>query len=170
MATRIAIMDKGVIQQVGTPDDIYNQPENLFVADFVGAPAMNMVDSDICVKGKKVTAPITGSALMLNLARYRWRTPAVHGQKVTIGFRAEHVSSGDKAPGGAKQAFRLPVQFVETSGPDAIAFLQFAGALRPIAMRIDPAQVKKFQVGAIVPVNLPIEKINIFDAHTGRRL
>ncbi len=42
MATKIAVMNRGVIQQVGTPDDIYDQPENLFVADFIGSPAMNM--------------------------------------------------------------------------------------------------------------------------------
>ena len=49
MATKIAVMDTGVIQQVGTPDEIYDTPENLFVADFVGSPAMNMLD---CVIGE----------------------------------------------------------------------------------------------------------------------
>ena len=47
MATKIAVMNKGVIQQFGTPDEIYDQPENIFVADFVGAPSMNMVDAVI---------------------------------------------------------------------------------------------------------------------------
>ena len=45
MATKIAVMNKGVIQQVGTPDEIYDQPENVFVADFVGSPSMNMLDA-----------------------------------------------------------------------------------------------------------------------------
>ena len=45
MATKIAVMDKGVIQQLGSPDEIYDLPENVFVADFVGAPSMNMVDA-----------------------------------------------------------------------------------------------------------------------------
>ena len=56
MATKIAVMNKGVIQQFGTPDEIYDQPANLFVADFVGSPAMNMLDCVVRQEGSDLVA------------------------------------------------------------------------------------------------------------------
>ena len=76
MATKIAVMNKGVIQQVGTPDEIYDTPENIFVADFVGSPAINMVDC-VLQGGRRIgmlSPSRTESAF--DLSGYPWRVPA----------------------------------------------------------------------------------------------
>ena len=79
MATKIAVMNKGVIQQVGSPDEIYDFPENVFVADFIGSPAMNMVDGVISKANGAATmiserAGLTLRSLRLSLAACRRRT------------------------------------------------------------------------------------------------
>src|SRR5690606_11147692 len=56
MATRVAVMNGGVIQQIGTPDEIYERPQNLFVAKFIGSPAMNILDTRIMRAGNEVGA------------------------------------------------------------------------------------------------------------------
>ena len=56
MATRIAVMDGGVIQQFGTPDEIYERPANLFVARFIGSPPMNILETTIDLAGNRVVA------------------------------------------------------------------------------------------------------------------
>src|SRR5258706_8303131 len=73
MATKIAIMDKGVIQQIGTPDEIYDLPENTFVADFVGSPSMNMLDT-VVKRANGSTSAVEGSAnISFDLSDYLWR-------------------------------------------------------------------------------------------------
>ena len=94
MATKIAVMNKGVIQQVGTPDEIYDHPENVFVADFLGSPAMNMLDGEVTARhgagGVQVRVPGSGS---FDLSDYRWRQAPGESQKVKVGFRPEHFLS-----------------------------------------------------------------------------
>ena len=107
MATKIAVMNKGVIQQVGTPDEIYDHPENVFVADFLGSPAMNMVDGEVTARhgagGVQVRVPGSGS---FDLSDYRWRQAAGEKQKVKVGFRPEHFARARRGAGGAERALR----------------------------------------------------------------
>ena len=79
LADRVVVMKEGIIQQVGSPTEIYDNPANAFVASFIGSPAMNLIDGE--VKNKKFTADLT-SVSGLN----------VENSKVTLGFRAEDAS------------------------------------------------------------------------------
>jgi multiple sugar transport system ATP-binding protein len=87
MGTRIAVMDKGELQQVGPPQELYDHPKNLFVAGFIGSPAMNFVDvssSDSQVSGSGMTFPIP--------TRYG---KVASGRSLVAGFRPEHLELGD---------------------------------------------------------------------------
>jgi multiple sugar transport system ATP-binding protein len=168
MATKIAVMNKGVIEQLGTPDEIYDQPENVFVADFVGAPAMNMVEASISRANGAVAAVEPRSGTRFDLSRYRWRKPPEDGQTVKVGFRSEHfVQPGEEGEADAIMRFELPIQFVEKLGADAIAFLDLAGAT--IAARVDPA-AERYRRSRIAAVQLRLDRVNVFDAGTGLRL
>src|SRR6185436_16097762 len=90
MATKIAVMNKGVIQQVGTPDEIYDSPENVFVADFVGSPAINMVDCILRSEAAGWKAVSERDGIAFDLSGYRWRAPAEANRAVKVAFRAEH--------------------------------------------------------------------------------
>ncbi len=169
MATKIAVMNKGVIQQLGSPDEIYDQPENVFVADFVGAPSMNMIEATLHRENGTVLAELAGSAIRVDLSSYRWRGSPPDRQPVKVGFRSEHFAPADEdAPAGPTLRLELPVQFVEKSGAEAIAFLDLAGAT--IAARIEPGAAERYRRSPTAAVTLQLDKVNVFDAGTGRRL
>src|SRR5690606_4705722 len=88
MATKIAVMDGGVIQQFGTPDEIYEAPRNLFVAGFIGSPAMNLRRGVISQVNGRTSAQIDG--VSLDLTRYRFATAPKDGQEIVLGLRPEH--------------------------------------------------------------------------------
>ena len=106
MATKIAVMNKGVIQQVGSPDEIYDFPENVFVADFIGSPAMNMVDGVISKANGAATMISERAGLSFDLSDYPWRRPAEDGQRVKVGFRPEHFAEIGDSPQGRTHADR----------------------------------------------------------------
>ena len=166
MATRIAVMDRGVIQQIGAPDDIYDRPENVFVADFVGSPAMNMIEAAAMPDGLAARTDLGGA--MFDLSRYAWRERPAEGRRLKIGFRPEHVTPSGAAIDGPAAALRLRVQFVERSGPEAIALLDFFG--KPIAARIEPSTAAAFAQNQDTSVSLALDKISVFDASSGQRL
>ena len=144
MATKIAVMNRGVIQQVGSPDDIYDQPENVFVADFVGSPAMNIRDGVIRRANGGFAASDDGADLAYDLADYPWRQTPREGQKVRIGFRPEHfVQESDETPHGRTMRFQFPVTFVEKAGPDAIAFLSLPKDI--VTVRIDARTADRYR-------------------------
>ena len=72
LATKIAVMHEGEMQQFGTPDEIYNHPANIFVADFIGSPAMNLVPATI---GGNGSASVSGLAARRRASRSRYRWP-----------------------------------------------------------------------------------------------
>ena len=166
MATKIAVMNKGVIQQVGSPDAIYDEPENVFVADFVGSPAMNMLDG--VIKRVNGSAAAAVDNITFDLSGYKWRETARDGQAVKIGFRPEHFVQAGEETTGKTLRFDLPVQFLEKSGPDAIAFLVAASGT--IAVRVDARTADRYRREPTASVMLPLEKINVFNAETGRRM
>jgi len=115
-----------------------------------------------------VLAVAEGRALTFDLADYRWRAEPRDGQPVKIGFRPEHfVQPGDEVAGKALR-IDLPVQFIEKSGPDAIAFLGLAGG--NIAVRVEPHAAARYRQGETAAVLLPLHVLNVFDAETGRRM
>src|SRR5262245_32137038 len=84
MATKIAIMDAGVIQQFGTPDEIYSNPKNLFVAGFIGSPAMNLRRGKISQANGTVRASVEG--VDLDLGRYSFESRPADGQPIVVGL------------------------------------------------------------------------------------
>ncbi len=148
MADRIAVMDHGVLQQVGTPLEIYDRPANTFVASFIGSPAMNLIPGEI--RGGAFTAPgveIPGFA-------------AADGP-VTLGFRAE---DAQVAASGEIQA---PVYSMELLGDSSMATLQLGS--KSFAA-IKAAKDFKVEIGENLAVRAPARICHLFDAQTGQRL
>jgi multiple sugar transport system ATP-binding protein len=168
MATRIAVMDKGVIQQAATPDEIYDRPENTFVASFIGAPAMNLLDCEIKKANGSVAAVDPVNAIAFDLGEYEWRQPPEVGRKVKVGFRPEHFLAAGDAGSSRHIPIERPIEYFEKSGPDAVAFLSLQG--QALAARVDARILNRFRRGATLPLALSLDKINVFDAGNGRRL
>jgi multiple sugar transport system ATP-binding protein len=167
MATRIAVMNGGVIQQFGTPETIYEAPANLFVAGFFGAPAMNLKPARIARAGGRVGA-VFGTGARIDLDGYRFAAHPEEDAPIIVGMRPEHFAAPDAPLEGAAAVFDLPVQATERTGSDATGYLHFDDGL--LSLRVEPDHAAGLRPGQTVSVAFPQGKANLFDARTGHRL
>jgi multiple sugar transport system ATP-binding protein len=166
MATRIAVMDSGVIQQFGTPDEIYGRPQNLFVAGFIGSPAMNLRQGAISKHNGKVSADLEG--IRLDLTNYPFQAQPTDGAPIVVGLRPEHFGEPGEDVADPSATFELPMQYTEKTGSDATGYLKFGSGL--LAVRIDPEEIARVKTGEAVKVAFPQGKLHLFDAQSGQRL
>jgi len=168
MATRIAIMNAGVIQQFDTPDAVYEKPANLFVAGFIGSPAMNLFPATVSTAGG-VTAKLAGSGVRVDLSHYPFVAAPRDGASVTLGFRPEHFLAPNQASGAAVAAtFSLPVQYTEKTGAEATGYFNTDKGL--LAVSIAPEQIGQFRQGDVANLSFPHDKLHAFDSGSGQRL
>ena len=160
MADRIAVMDHGVLQQVGTPLEVYNEPANLFVARFIGSPGMNLLDGRLEEREGRmhVELPAIGQSVALDEADAAAARGAPAAE-IVYGFRPEEVALGDAAP------IRLPVGFVERIGSRTVLHLGEGGAAKAVFQ--GDAGVGLNDVARFVPNP---GTVRLFDRASGRRL
>ncbi|MGB3911606.1 MAG: sn-glycerol-3-phosphate ABC transporter ATP-binding protein UgpC [Pseudolysinimonas sp.] len=157
MGDRIAVLKDGVLQQVGTPRDLYEHPENVFVAGFIGSPAMNLFDADIVDGGLKFG---TGTAKV-----DREVTANTKAKKVTIGVRPE-----DLVISTSGQGLPVEVDVVEELGADGYLYghTEVDGSRVEIVARVDGRNHPN--PGENIIVNPTPAHIHAFDFETGQRL
>jgi multiple sugar transport system ATP-binding protein len=147
LATRIVVMRDGQVQQVGTPADVYDRPANLFVAGFLGAPAMNFVTGAIdgrgCFRAGALTLPITGDA-----------------QPAVLGVRPEHI----RIDGGGKLAGA--VELVEPMGNHQVVWLRCGAHLLSCIVQ----DARTFAPGEAVAFTIDAARARLFDPHDGKAL
>ena len=164
LADRIVIMRDGYIEQVGTPEDVFQRPLSKFVAGFIGSPPMNLKDAEIA-DGQVVFA--NGDRLPLP-ARFRDRVTA--GQKVTFGLRPDDlypaghgIHSGEDAD-VHKQDLR--VILTEPLGNETLVFSDFAGA-EWVGRMLNP---RRLSPGEALPFCFDLSQAHLFDRESGRTL
>ncbi len=153
LADRIVVMNQGRIEQVGKPLDLYYEPANLFVAGFIGSPAMNFFPATVeAVEGGSARA--TGASIApMTLPAGRLKA----GEAITIGVRPEHLAAGGAGAFAAKGA----VELVERLGEASFAHVRRADdrlMVAEIRGRETPA------VGDVVTLTAPADEIHAFDA------
>ena len=148
LGSRIAVMKGGVVQQLGTPDDIYNRPANTYVATFIGSPTMNLL------RGAATGGQFGIQGAALNLA-----APA-SANEVLLGVRPEHLVMQDSAP------WRGKVSVVEPTGPDTYVVVDTAAG--SVTLRTD-AQTR-VQPGDSVGLAVEPANAHWFDASSENRL
>ena len=159
MGTRIAVMSEGLLQQVGSPQALYDHPVNRFVAGFIGSPSMNFVE--VTLQGEGDAARLIGPA--------DWSIPVPpqfveaaggQGKAGVVGFRPEHLEIGKAGPdAGSFQARADVVEYlgneellhVNAAGQDVVAIVNSSHRVRP---------------GDIVDLVIPLSKVHFFDAET----
>jgi len=151
MGDRIALMYDGVLQQVGTPSEIYDHPANLFVAGFIGSPSMNFV-------------PVTTSNGTAKGSTFEVQLPKPIGEKKgTLGFRPEALT--DRVVEGGN-TLEMKVDVVERLGSDQYLYGQVGGD--QVTARVDPRM--NVASGDQVRLGLDIRSIHVFDAETDKAL
>lgn len=184
LGDRIAVMRKGVVQQVGSPRELYDEPANLFVAGFIGSPAMNFLPAE--VDGRRVVLPM----LELELPLERAGRPAAGTGRVVAGIRPEHLEDAslvgpDDMRHGA--TFGAVVDVIEWMGSELYAYFQMeAGPVRlaggladletsqagsgqaQLVARLDAAS--KAAEGEELELWLDARRLQLFDADSGESL
>jgi multiple sugar transport system ATP-binding protein len=123
MADRVAIMRKGVLQDVGTPTQVYGRPATLYVAAFLGSPRMNLLEASVYVHlDRYVTLNLGEQSLYLPWSDIRARAVAhYHGERIVVGMRAEALTPvAPDAPGDVLQG---RIRYLEHHGHESLAFL-----------------------------------------------
>ena len=164
LATRVAVMKDGVVQQLDEPQAVYDRPANVYVARFVGSPAMNIVPAVLEADGtatieiaRRPAARIGGIALSTEaLRRYA-------GKKILLGIRPENFSMA--AAGSTAPALTVDFDVVEPTGPDTLAVFQLGGV--EVTARLPPRQA---HAGRDATLAVDTSKIVLFDSETETRI
>jgi len=151
LGSRIAVMKDGILQQIGTPDDIYRRPANTYVAGFIGSPTMNFIPGQASGNGDNVVFTFEGGSLAL---------PCPATGMVTLGQRPEHIHLSDDA------SWRGEVTLVEPTGADTYVVVKTGVGL--ITVRTAPNT--PVRIGDSVGMTVSGRHNNWFDAQSGLRL
>jgi len=163
LGDRVVVMKDGHIQQVGSPKEVYDLPNNVFVAGFVGSPAMNFIPAMLESEGGIAVLKMDGFSLELSKQRSA-RLTEYAGKKIIVGTRPEEIS--DRPPaiddGDSYQSAPARVEIVEPLGAEVILGLTLGG----VAVRARVKPDTKAEVAQDIKVFVNIDKLHLFDAKT----
>ena len=163
LGTRIVVMKDGVVQQVDTPQNLYEKPANLFVAGFMGSPQMNFLDAVVEVSGDKACLQIAGQSIELPPAKAKKLIEGGYaGKKVTFGIRPEDVDDSEMVVSTSKAVFESTINVYELLGAEV--YLYFDLDKFPITARVDSRTTAR--PGDKVKFAFDVEKIHVFDKET----
>lgn len=160
MATKIVLMNDGVIQQAGKPDEFYNKPTNIFVAKFIGSPTMNLIEGKI--EGGKFTSNdgvigITPSEDDLKVLK------AYEGKAVTVGIRPERFISGDEF----KDTMEVTIDVIETLGKEKILYSKTSTGQD---ITISTPGHYEYEDGECHKFGFDLKALHFFDTETENRI
>ena len=157
LADRVVVMNKGRIEQMGSPIELYEQPNNLFVAGFIGSPAMNTVPARVVLRDGEAFAAIAADSLIKLGAHVR----LADAQDIIVGIRPEHLEVNASAGG-----FPAVVSFLEPTG----AQTQVTSAVAGQSLVSIVAGQRRFTPGEQVSLSVGPEFVHVFDNDSGARL
>jgi len=157
LADKIVVLRDGYIEQSGRPLEIYDRPANLFVAEFIGSPTMNLLRGEIAAYGTSLGVKI-GNGAVLPLGAANGVTP---GQRVIYGIRPEHLGVS-----GVDQGVPAPVSVLEPTGPEIHVFAMLGD--EEVCAITDDRDVPG--AGATVGLVPKLSRVHLFDAETGKAL
>jgi multiple sugar transport system ATP-binding protein len=162
LASRIAVMKQGRIQQVGTPPAIYERPVNMFVAGFLGAPSMNFIEGRLEAAGAAPGWRFASGALAVDVSAYPFAQPPVAGRAVVLGVRPEHVALCAAGDGDG----RAQVALVEPLGASQVVWLQ----ANDVSLAVDADAGEAPALDATIGFRIAPGQVSLFDGETQQRL
>ena len=159
LGTRIVVMKDGVVQQVDTPQNLYENPQNLFVAGFMGSPQMNFMDAEVEVAGSDCFLKVAGLKIQLPAEKAKKVIDGGYaGKTVTMGIRPEDVT--DEVTGAV--SFDATIKVYELLGAEV--YLYFDLGDYPITARVDSKTTAR--TGSSCKFSFDVNKIHVFDKET----
>jgi multiple sugar transport system ATP-binding protein len=157
LADRIVVFNAGIVQQVGSPLELYDNPSNLFVAGFLGAPKMNLLEGKLVQAGANAAAIALSSGEQLSAAVDAAHVPS--GESVTLGIRPEHLQLA-----GAHDANAISARIVliEHLGDQILAYIKVAGIAQELCMKL-PGHTSNLRYGDTIGIVFPPQNCLLFD-------
>ena len=169
MGDLIAVMKDGVVQQLGTPQEIYDNPANLFVAGFIGSPSMNFITTEVAMDADgtpSVTLDNAGRKMRLSLPFEAAKLAPYAGRPVILGIRPEQITDLGTAHGVAGQELSCVVDMVEPTGPDTLLTTTLNGVA--VTCRAHPREA--VLPGQTMALSFNLSKATLFDPASGERI
>ena len=153
LADKLVVLNKGNVEQVGTPLEIYNNPASLFVATFIGSPAMNILDARVKPEGIEFgTSLLLGNTQLINLG------------DVKLGLRPEHIQIVERDP-----LFEVEVDLIEALGADLLLYCNTLDA-QPQALVVRVEGHAAINIGDILGLDVNLQDLHLFDPVTAKNL
>ncbi|MFA0160303.1 ABC transporter ATP-binding protein [Vibrio splendidus] len=167
LADRIAVMKDGELQQLGTPQEIYTKPNNMFVAGFMGSPSMNFIKTIVDLdEEQNPIIKVVGTADQEHHIRLPQSMRDQDGKELVIGLRPEHITEQQGDDVSASTKLDLQLEVLEPTGPDTIAMVKVND--QEVACRLSPEF--EVSVGQMAPLHFDLSKAVFFDAQTEARI
>lgn len=165
MADRIVVMDKGIIQQFDTPQKLYNEPANMFVAGFIGSPQMNFADAIITKKGNTLKAEFSSYSIEIPESKRESLTKYVE-KKVIIGIRPEHIESAEEAEHKKGCNLTVNAEIAEMTGNETNIYFSLSGKKHIARIKTD----KKISSGDSINLVISPDSVHFFDKDTTKAI
>lgn len=159
LGDRLLVMDNGYAAQIGSPLEVYERPATVFVAGFIGSPAMNFTEAAVLESGDALRLPGDHRIVLDGAGIPDWA-----GKNVLLGIRPEHLELATTRPA----TLMLNVDQVELLGADTLVHGRLGE--EKIALTVRLPHVQRFEKHASIPLVIPIEKMHLFDPETKRRI
>jgi multiple sugar transport system ATP-binding protein len=166
LGQRIVVLNDGIVQQIDTPMHIYDRPVNLFVAGFVGHPAMNFFTGRVAQNGRELVSEHQATLPLVN-SRETPHLPAdLNGRDIVVGVRPEDLSLATADAGSDRLRISIAIELIEAVGNEA--FLHGKFGRWPLIARVLPRNLPA--IGSTATLCFAADKLHFFDASSGLRL
>ena len=163
MADKIYIMSQGILQQSGTPMQVYAHPANCFVAGFIGSPAMNFIDVKVAGEGENLRIEGADGFIVKVPEAFREKVSAYAGKEVIFGVRPEDMSLHDPANTNEDYTVSAQADVIELLGSEI--FVHMTCAKAPCVARME-VPTQQLQVGQTLKIDIKMLKTHVFDKST----
>jgi multiple sugar transport system ATP-binding protein len=164
LADRVVVMNHGVIEQVGPPQELYHHPATRFVAGFIGSPAMNFLPVRLQNGGGGISVQLAnGTALPMPASR-AGRYDGYNGKEMLLGIRPEHLFEWHDASKPGVTRLDAPVDVVEPMGMETLVHFFIEGT--PVIARVDPST--RAEPGQMIPLSADLNHMHLMEPETGR--
>jgi len=164
LADRVVVMNQGVIEQVGSPQDLYHHPRTRFVAGFIGSPAMNFLPCRVVQHGDGLAAQVDETIVLPIPAARRNRYMAFKDKAMTVGLRPEHMTEARENPKPGTERFDVRVGVVEPMGMETM--VHFMIGRDAMCARIDPDIPAK--ANEMLKLQADMNNMHLIDPDSGR--
>ena len=165
MASRIVVMKDGFVQQVDSPQNLYDHPANLFVAGFIGSPQMNFFTVKLEKEGNEVVAKFGTNKITVPQAKLaKFVDESYIGKEVYMGIRPENINDDPEIVAASNAVIECNVEVTELMGSETYLYLSTSGKDENIIARVDPRTASR--AGQKIKVAFDVARLHFFDKET----